>query len=61
MFYQFFEIVGSEKPIYQSKPEGFLVYEEIIGELMDYEEIAYLEIIQDGVKVYEPLYVREGD
>ncbi|WP_068505886.1 hypothetical protein [Paenibacillus kribbensis] len=62
MFYQFFEIVGSEKPIYLLKPEGLLLYEEIPGgDLGQYEEIAYLETIRNGIKLYEPLYAREGE
>ncbi|AOZ94889.1 hypothetical protein [Paenibacillus crassostreae] len=62
MFYQYFEIVGSEKPIYQVKPEAYLLYEEVPdGDLIEYEEIAYLETIENGTKLYEPLYVREGD
>lgn len=60
--YQFYEIVGSEKPIYVTKPEGYLSYEEVPnGDLVNYEEIAYLEIVENGVKLYEPLYVREDE
>lgn len=62
MFYQYYEIVGSEKPIYATKPYGYLTYDEIPnGDLVDYEEIAYLETVENGVKLYEPLYVREGE
>lgn len=62
MFYQYYEIVGSEKPIYSTKPNGFLTYDEILDEdIVDYEEIAYLETVVNGIKLYEPLYVREGE
>lgn len=62
MYYQYYEIVGSEKPIYLAKPEGYLTYEEVLDrDLLDYEEIAYLEKIENGVKLYEPLYLREGE
>ncbi|GIP45150.1 hypothetical protein J45TS6_36090 [Paenibacillus sp. J45TS6] len=62
MYYQYYEIVGSEKPIYLAKPAGYLTYEEIPNEdLLTYEEIAYLEKIENGVKLYEPLYLKEGE
>ncbi|AVF28850.1 hypothetical protein [Paenibacillus larvae] len=64
MFYQYHEIVGSEKPIFETKPAGVLLYDEIPeGDFIHYTEAAYLKITEDEITLYEPLYVkvkREG-
>lgn len=61
MFYQYYEIIGSEKPIYKTKPEGLKTFSEIpSGSFSSYEEVAYLEHIEGERKLYEPLYFK-GD
>lgn len=62
MFYQYYEIIGSESPIYTEKPEGLLTFAEIpSGEFSSFEEVAYLETTEANQDYYEPLYSKEDD
>ncbi|WP_085520892.1 hypothetical protein [Tuberibacillus sp. Marseille-P3662] len=61
MFYQYHEIIGSEKPIYTEKPDGFLTFGEIpSGDFPSFDEVAYLEVLEAGREYYEPLYSKRG-
>ncbi len=58
--YQYYEILGSENPIYKTKPQDLLVFDEVPnGDLFGYVEVGYLEVIESGERLYEPLYVKE--
>ena len=48
--YEYHEILGSEKPIYRTKPPGLKTISEIpSGEfLIDYEIVGYLEYEENG-------------
>lgn len=56
--HEYHEILGSEKPIYRTKPPGLKTISEIpSGEfLIGYEIVGYLEYEENGKKLYEPLY-----
>lgn len=61
--YEYHEILGSEKPIYRTKPLDLKTISEIpSGEfLIDYEIVGYLEYEENGRKLYEPLYAKVRD
>lgn len=57
--YEYYEILGSEKPIYRTKPEGLKTFSEIASaDFIEYEIVAYLEYNDAGKDLYEPLYKR---
>lgn len=60
--YQYYEILGSENPIYKTKPQDLFIFAEIPnGDLYGYIEVGYLEVIESAERLYEPLYAKEGE
>ena len=60
--YEYYEIVGSEKPIYTEKPNDLVIYEDIpSGQFGSYEEVAYLETETRGQNYYLPLFEKVGE
>jgi len=61
MFYQYYEIIGSEKPVYKIKPEGLQTFSEIPpGQFSSFEEVAYLKHTEGEEIFFEPLYSKGG-
>jgi hypothetical protein len=62
MVYQSHEIIGTDKPIYNTKQEGFLFYEEILllnENPGDYQIEGYLQV-NKGQILFQPLYTKRG-
>lgn len=59
MYYEAHEIYGSELPIVRSKQKGQYTFDELFEQDLldrDREEVAYLQVMVHGQKLYLKLY-----